>query len=83
MSSVLIVLDKFTAVDFMMYDENYLTMFNQQVRDSFKTPKAQWLNQQGIRVKEHRDRVTHDMSTRVVIYAEIEEKLATEYCLRF
>ena len=83
MASVLVVLEKFTITEFMLYDENYLTKFNQDVRDSFKSPKALWLNQHGIRIKEHRDRVIHEMTTRVVIYAEVEEKLATEYCLRF
>lgn len=83
MASVLVVLDKFTATDFMMYDENYLTKLNQEVRDAFGTPKATWLKEHGIQIKEKHDRLSYDMSTRIVIYAKVEDKLATEYYLRF
>lgn len=81
--TVRVILDRFSVTEFMLYDENYLTKFNQEVRDAFGTPKAIWLKEHGIRVHESRARKAETMETHIAIWAAMDDKLATEFCLRF
>jgi len=81
--TVRVILDRFSVTEFMLYDENYLTKFNQEVRDVFGTPKAIWLKEHGIRVHESSTRKVETMETHIAIWAAMDDKLATEFYLRF
>jgi hypothetical protein len=64
-------------------DSKYLEVINSKLLDILESPKVLWSIDQGVQIIQQRIPNDYEMITSIFIYGELDEKLATEYYLRF
>jgi hypothetical protein len=77
------IIEDITVSEISSYDENYMNELRTLFEDPTRVSKRDWLAANGIKLHRRNINQRHSMSVRIVFYADLTEKQATEYHLRF
>lgn len=78
-----VIIEDITVSEISSFDQDYMNRLRSLFNEPGRVSKRDWLTENGIKLRRRNISQKDTMSVRVMFYADLTEKEATEYYLRF